>query len=383
MRVLVTGQSGLSKKRLLDDVAAYCNNKGASGTGISVDPLVKINEKILATASIDAVYDLEEQMCETEKLRSPNYLDISFNALHGFKNHTLETIIEGASHQKNTILAMHMTYFRKNSIYQVADWKALRKFKPDMVITLIDDVYSIKKKIDSRNDENDYVRALSLKDIAWWREAEISASKNLSDNLLESPIPHYIVALSHGPQIIYQLMFESRHASPNGKLKVYASYPISLAKTDRVLKEEADRFISVLKENFIVFNPGTIKEKALHDAFVENFKKPVPNGIIRLDGENYKMSDIVSVIVDINGQIITRDERLIDQSDMVIAYRPAKSIGSEYEVNYALKSGSIGTYVYHPIADGTSPFLTADKVYNGSFDEFIRDLPHFGQGIKR
>ncbi|NWG36688.1 hypothetical protein [Nitrososphaera sp.] len=380
MRVIVTGQSGLSKKAFLDAGASFCNQKTIpSDSKFSFDPLVKIDDKILAQASIDGVYDLEDRMCKTEDLRSPNYLDMSMKRLNGFKGRTLEVIDAESKGHRNTIVGMHMTYFRKNSIYEVADWKILRKFKPDMIITLIDDIYSIKKRIAERNEETDYVRALSLKDIAWWREAEISSSKNLADNLLDSPIPHYVIAVSHGPQIILQLMFESRHAlKDNGKRKVYASYPISLAKSDKKLKEEADLFVSNLKRHFIVFNPGTIKEKVLHDGFVENFRRPVPDGIIKLDGEEYQVSDIAQVIVDINGQIITRDERLINQSDMVVAYRPAKSIGSEYEINYAQQTGSILTYVYHPMEDGTSPFATAYKVYH-QFDEFMKELPNFGR----
>lgn len=381
MRIIVTGQSGIDKSTFLDSFKKLCDTKKLPSTtdGFAFDSDVVLDKNILNHAKIDHIFDLEHEMCKKNKWLTPNYLDKPISDLLHAKNCILKDLIKKSRNDNNTILAMHLNYLRKSSLYQILDWKELREFKPEMVIILIDDIYSIKNRIDNRNSDDDYVRAMSLKDIAWWREAEIAASKNLADNLLDENIPFYIVAVAHGPQILYQLMFESKHAIENKWKKiVYASYPISLAKTDKNLQTEANRFIKLLKKNFIVFVPGTIKEKILHDKFVENFQRPVPHGIIKVDNEQYQINDIAPVIVDINGQIITRDERLIDQSQAIFAYRPAQSIGSQFEIQYAIRSGSIITYVYHPSKDGSSPFVTGAKVID-DFKTFLDEIKKYAK----
>ena len=56
----------------------------------------------------------------------------------------------------------------------------------------------------------------------------------------------------------------------------------------------------------------------------------------------FRFSDIGEIIHDIDGQIILRDFRLIDQSDMIVAFigldedeRPIISAGSQTEIKYA------------------------------------------------
>ena len=345
LRVIVSGQSGLDKRNFLNRVRQLCNDKHTN----VVDQSVSLNEKELKDSRIDCVFDLEHEFQQKRQVK--NYLDLNESEFIEGKNKLLKYLNELYSADKHVIVAMHFTYFRKRSFYHRLEWNSLRAFSPDLIITLIDDVHKIHSVIRKRDDPDDYVKAVTLRDILVWREVEIMISETVAQNLYEKrTIPHYIVSLSQGPQIICQLMFEK-------KKKVYASYPITSTKEAKIDQGEIDKFVAMLKKYFIVFDPYTIHEKMFHDIIVQQLSGPLPRASesIKVDGEEYSIEDLLHIILDVNGQIITRDERLIQRADAVIAYRPSLSQGASHELTYAEMAGK-EIIVYHPRTDDPSPF---------------------------
>lgn len=367
MRVVLTGISGLGKEEVLRKIRAISKDQRLA------DPDVKLD----CIGNIDLSFDLEHEMCNNGKIGTPNYLDITENELLRAKNRTLDRLLGESEGKTNVILAMHAVYYRRNSLFSVLDWTKLKEFEPEIFITLIDDVYSIKDRI-KNNPNAGPVEFIPLKDILWWREVEFLLTREIARNISKTNIPHYLVALSQAPTIIFQLMFET------GKKKVYASYPVTMAKDDSGLSDETSAFLKQLKKHFIVFDPMAIKEKLLQDALIENLSSPHPEPYIQISGkdkkpQNYEINDILSIISDINGQIVSRDERLIMQSDIVIGYRPTGSPGVQHELRYAKNTGRVETFVVHPSADSKSPFVSelADKVFL-SVDQLLEGLHERG-----
>jgi nucleoside 2-deoxyribosyltransferase len=201
-------------------------------------------------------------------------------------------------------------------------------------------------------------------------------SETIAQNLYEDrKIPHYIVGMNHGPQMLYQLMFETK------KKKVYASYPITSAKEGKIPQEEINEFIAKLKRYFIVFDPYTIREKKLHDLVIQQLSGPLPKSeSIEVDGQIYHVDDLLRIILDINGQIITRDERLINKVDAVIAYRPSLSQGASYELTYAEMTGK-NIITYHPQKDDSSPFAFKAGILRKDLTSFYQEVEEFATKV--
>jgi hypothetical protein len=129
----------------------------------------------------------------------------------------------------------------------------------------------------------------------------------------------------------------------------------------------------------------TIGEKILHNEISRNFQKSFPDKeiIIKYDDKEYRFSssEIMEIIHDINGQIISRDERLVEQSDMVIAFRPTFSPGSRYELSHAKKTGKVKAFAIIPSGDiGESPFDISSLVdrYWSNLKDMMSDLGRMG-----
>ena len=365
MRVVLTGISGLGKEDVLAKI------RRINGTDDPRHPFSDPDVALNCTGIVDLTFDLEHEMCKNEEIRTPNYLDISENILLNAKNRTIEKLISESEGKENIILGMHTVYYRRSSLFSVLDWKKLKEFKPDMFVTLIDDVHSIKSRIEN-NANAGPVKYISLKEILWWRDVEFLLTKEIARNISSKNIPHYLVAMSQAPTVIFQLMLEPY------KRKVYASYPITTAKEDPTLQSETKDFVSRLKKHFIVFDPIAISEKLLHDALIENLKSPHPEPYLRLkrigNDSPIAVNEVLQVISDINGQIVSRDHRLIKQCDMVIGYRPTKSPGAQDELKYAKSTGRVETFIVNTKEDSQSPFISelAEEIFPNIDQLFLR-----------
>ena len=92
----------------------------------------------------------------------------------------------------------------------------------------------------------------------------------------------------------------------------------------------------------------------------------------------FKFSDISEIEHDIDGQIILRDFRLINQSDMLVAFiglddggRPVISAGSQTEISYASEMGR-EVLVICRAKDKLSPWVT--EMTTGGTKGVFRDV---------
>jgi adenylate kinase len=369
MRVLVTGQSGVDKAQFLKGLLNLCNKKNRKGC----DPEVGLDKETLKTSHIDCIMDLEHEF--QKRAEVPNYLDMNEAVFVNGKRRILSELKTKYSSFQNVVVATHLVYYRKKSFYHKMDWDAFRDFSPDLIVTLIDDVTTVSSRIRERTQSDDYVRSTTLKDVMVWRETEIMLAQTLASNLFpDRPIPFFVVAVNHKPQILYQLMFETV------KKKAYASFPITAAKADPSLESQVQEFKKYLKQGLIVFDPYTIREKMLQDQLLELLGAVVPSatGTISFDKRDYRMEELLPILADITGQIITRDERLVSQSQAVIAYRPALSLGSSYELQFAEGLGK-SLIAYHPKQDGTSPFGMKSGILERDFERFLARIREYAQ----
>jgi hypothetical protein len=156
--------------------------------------------------------------------------------------------------------------------------------------------------------------------------------------------------------------------------KVYLSFPMSHVTELPAVLEEINAFRKRMKDHFICFDPGDIDEKGLASAAIkalEAGKRTIEwsdNGgePVRLD-----VDEIVSIVPDVDGQIYSRDFRMIDQADMIVSLvpelpsgRPAISSGVERELQHA-HEGTKEVYVIWLSRSEPSPFVseTATRVF--------------------
>lgn len=382
MKVLILGHTGLEKIPFLEKV-----RKLAEGQGKFLE-----------------IYDLETQTQSLCGANSPFHLDQYFTKKDEFiKNRAeaLELIIEKERKEnpRNCVLNVHATYRRRLTPFHVLHYELLAEFRPDMLITLIDDVYRVQARIKRKAETiADIPTAkITLKDIMEWRSDEIMIAESIATFLSSSfgrPLPHYIVPLRGGERVVYQLMFESREAL-NGqagwKPKAYIGFPITKAYSDESLRKEREEFRKRMKElDLIVFDPYAIEERKLVSSLEKALKQQPPPDYIEVvseDGERFKVDTKEAQMVseDIKVQVAIRDYKLIHQSDFFAGYRPAHSSGERSEIQYANQLGRPVYVVWppdDPPADDFKNLAINDRKDDlDSFIELIRQkvIPFFTQ----
>jgi adenylate kinase len=364
---IITGPTGVEKRAFLEEVIRICKER----------------------------YKQEVQLCSIGdflKEEDPSFTPqlIAENPGEFEKTYRLafQKILKIAE-KKHTVIEIHATYRYKNSLFTLKDPQLINYLKtlsPDLYVTLIDNLDTIYHRLSQRAQGEDrrahltrkfLANPLVLKDILVWREEEIIATQALA-NLTYQPVldyspwrkpQNYVIAREHNPEVIAQLMFESRDVvGISGKPKIYASFPVTGITLEE--RREVDQFKRFLKEEGIVFDPMTITEYrlilALSDALTKGmgFEDTLS---IEILGEivHFKINDLIDIRSEIEGQIISRDYLMIDQSDAVIAYisqdpltkGPNFHFGVDGELNYAMARGKT-TIVISPVPrDRFSPWI--------------------------
>ena len=293
---------------------------------------------------------------------------------------------------KYSFLSMHATFFRRNRFFSLLDPDLIKSFKPDIFVTLIEDLFLIWRRVVRREKEEaptaSYFR---LRDIASWRSVEILITDLLSNFLLqrakkEIKNTNYVVAVKHPLMMFYGLLFQ-----PN-ILKVYSSFPITKPRSDPAERAPIDAFRMRLHEKYTVFDPLTIDEKIMEILLDKYYPKdektkarslnpsdeltiaktdrwPLPSGFSLVEDEQddypivLNAMEVQEVVQDVHENIETRDFRLIDQVQCLAAWRPyyehRTHEGVSGEINYARNNANIPRHLYFPAEDGNpeeSPF---------------------------
>jgi len=280
---------------------------------------------------------------------------------------------------KHVFIGLHATFFQSSRFFSVLNQDKIRRFKPDLFVTLIDDTYAVWKRIVTKSESGvdrgkSYLR---LRDILSWRAVELLVTDLIANRLQKR---NFMVAVKHPARMLFDLVFNPR------KLFVYASYPISKTRNDKKIREEIDKFRYKLHEDYVVFDPLTIDEKIMGLAAEGQSGKrvdlrkesrwPLPGGwsMVYDDDLTFPLSlikgEISEVERDIEDYIEARDYRLVSQADALIAYRPY--YGGEFhrgvnsEIHFATNAMK-ERYFYTPNEDDKkkkSPFKDKGRTFD-------------------
>lgn len=295
-----------------------------------------------------------------------------FTILQEWEN-AIKKIKSKVSDKDNYIISFHSVFFNNRTIEYIipAQEKLLRELKPQVFITLIDDIYDIHKRL----HENGHIFCgslggsdgaqeglLELLRILDWRAREIMVTRHLAHELNAD---HYLIAVKHGYNLFNNLIEK--------KLRTcYISHPITQV---RVLQQEGKNteasniineihnFESLISEKFSAFLPTTIdefrikrnehnriipllfprwdEEKYMNPADIV-FKKIKSAPEIIWDKKNIKdknLSPLLNILATlVQNQIDVRDHILVEQSECLAVYRPCYngivSGGVSEEIDY-------------------------------------------------
>lgn len=388
LRVIFTGPTGVEKNAVLEPLA----RRALREAGLPEDLSTSEARGFLQYITV------EREIVDLMGSRLPGtferYLD-SFNQERQTTlwQQALDRILDRLERERpeHVFLSVHCTFYRNSRFFSPLDWNRLRAFKPDVLVTLIDDVYDVWNRVNQREHRAPAGSYLRLREIAAWRSVEVMVSDLLAQQMYPGKqLPNYVVARKHPPTTLHRLLF-----CPDS-LVVYLSFPISHVRRDPRLRAEIDRFRLRLHERYTVFDPLAIDERILR-TLCENRgpdgevllraeeRWPVlPEGQGERQDRNYPIHlvapEVEEVLLDIDRQTVERDYRLIRQSDCLAVYRPQlggiASTGVHSEMMYAREVATCPVFVCWPPEDGAisqSPFGGFGLKYDG-LDDLINAL---------
>lgn len=383
MRAVVFGQSGMRKEDYLREVLKVATDNGNNFNIINLGQ--KMAEK------------------DPQKRDPQSYPRLTVSEREMLRRWALESVISDIRDSSDDyVINAHSVFRLETELVPAADYDLFQEFAPDVIVVLIDDFHFIQRSL-----EKSAFRNLTPTSILDWRDAEINSAKILAQHLFrqkEAPsgdCKFYILGRGHHPRTLYRLFYEREE-----RLRIYTSFAITgaLPAQEQKIKEFKNR----LSENHIVFDPFKLTERDIlfrsntmleelvdevsghadietsYASLVENLRKVglQPNltvreelileevlpGLIQIAYQpserekgqredscpeelfapyTFPLDEIRNIAAVIDGQIITRDYLLIDQSEIVCALlkwddllnKPDLSAGSQSELTYAKLTG--------------------------------------------
>ena len=351
---VVTGQMGLRKKELVESLIGKAKDKGLQARAFHIG---------------DMMYR------EDPKITPRKILDLDLPDLRRLRRSCLREIDRHIEDQRSKdsytiVVNTHATFRWNRGLFEAAEVEELTKLKPTMFFCVIADCDVIKKQLSQDYPERSY----RLKDILVWREEEMLATSLIS-KAMGTTAHFYIIPRPEAVELMFSLLF--RPDLP----KAYISFPISHVQHLPEVLEEIAGYKAVLKQHMIAFDPYLLKEKRLEGELYAALQNR--DDFIKVDNElKLDIHEVQEILPDIDGQIISRDFMLIDQSDMVIAYFPVDpqgvpiiSPGVVSELSYAYRT-TTKTYVIWKSAQEPSPFIkdVAPNSIFASVEEFIKEV---------
>jgi hypothetical protein len=270
------------------------------------------------------------------------------------------------------ILSMHLSFATRDNRFCPADLTAVARWKPDIIFVLVDDIYSVKRRIQL----NRYT--FSIAQLYGWRTTEqmladqvgilTGAIQDDTNIPLRKAICESILLAVKTPLLTAAKLI----AYPNCR-RCYASYPISSTRGNPERKNEINSFRTRIHKIMPTFDPVTIDEKPMVNYYMlssepimydpntgppgheqeeahkrwdtqlsqtdeelisivsepERVKNAIgeqtnffPVPIERSEIEELMLPEEGEGYTTVDDQIEFRDIRLIAQSDFVVCYRP-------------------------------------------------------------
>lgn len=396
MRALVTGQVGLDKGTYLRETGDLVKKQGKRYV------LETIGEKMVS---------LYNKKNVTEK----TILNLPRGFLELLRRYAWSKVIEevGAGHlapEDVAVVSSHTVFRWYHGLFPAIDEDLVCGFDPDIIVTLIDDVNDVARRLHERG--TDFYQ--QLWEVLAWREEETWFTHYLAESI-RKPVGHdvafYVLPRKQGPALLAKIL-----TNPSAK-KAYMSFPMTTlkARQDRMsaanpqdesdlrrvntLVEKVTTFKAAVEEMFIAFDPAAMTERGLigqtrtvegdlevpfevvagdvrklkdagvtsRPAWAANWGPHSSVGLVDFDfgGQRLNGAEVTACLAGIDSQIISRDYLLIDQSDFVIMYilmgeddQPVISAGCQSEMLYAYAAGK-PVYVVCPGGqDSLSPWVT-------------------------
>lgn len=385
-RVIFTGPTGVEKKTVLRKLAdEYFSVKELSIKAEDPDAQ-RFFQRFSVEEEIKGVMGADHIMVFLDEPKYSRQKSIWKGAIK-----RLSKKVRKLPPQVNVLIEFHTCYFLGQKRLRFWDLSEINSLKPTDLITLLDDSYSIRYRVDLGERKHSVGSYLRLQDIIDWRRTEVLLSDLVAASL---KIKNFIVPVKHPRQVLHRLLFKR-----GTSLLIYAAYPITEPRKPEHQPEgrkeiDEHRYFLHGKEHYVVFDPLSIDERALQFAFERRYGEKAlinpPNLTqkqIHLESQDRwplvsrKFPPMVSDPPDIfplplpaeevytvisrpvtrygeeqsfvDSQIQERDFRYIRDVDRVTAYRPywrgIESKGVYTEIEYARGLAPIS--VYHPEKD--------------------------------
>jgi adenylate kinase len=337
---IFTGQSGLERNAYLLDLERVANEKNAKFKVFQVG---------------DMLYEAKPG------LKRGKILDLPLAELNALLKAVFSEIRREMVAYDHIAVNMHATFRWKRGLIGGIAFSLIAPLRPDVYVTIIDDVTEVKWRLDQEYPDKQY----TYKDVMVWREEEILTTSIFA--ALNKKL-HFVFARKHPIDTLYKLLFEPTLP------RIYASFPISAVIDKPEILAEINSFKRELVQDFTVFDPYTISEKKL-DYKVRAARKAGQDAIeYDVGGKAIAISidELLPILPDIDDQIIARDLILVEQSEIIVAFYPCfedgtpiHSGGREREVSHASANGKAVYLIWPSVKHEPGPFEAdaASKIF--------------------
>lgn len=363
MRAIVTGQVGMDKKQYLQRVVRFAKERGEQ---------------------ID-LYNVGDMMyAEAPDVRPGRILDLQLSRLNALRRSTFKDIIQDAEEKKNVIVNTHGTFRWRHGLFSAFDLDQLAAFQPDLLICLMDNIEVVAHRL-----HGEHTTDATLKDLMVWREEEIMATE-LAAQAVGVGTAFYVLSRGRDAETTETCF---RLICRPEMRRVYPSFPMTHVVNLPDVLAEIDAFRAELAKHFIAFDPGDVDEKLLLESAIQAAREG-RDFIETTTGQDRRtirvsVKQVLDIAGDIDGQIYSRDFKMVRQSDMIVSLvpelpdgMPGLSSGVERELHHAFEHGKEVYVVWKP-KRSPSPFITetATKVFK-SVEEalaYFEDKSMFAQ----
>ncbi len=380
MRALLAGISGVNKNVVVANLLGRLRAHGevAAPADDDVDP-----RELLAASIEGALAAQGNELAGVLAAFRPTY------QLAAWRRAGLEIAEQlEATDPRHSLIAAHLTYYTSGRQFSLIDIPTIRRWRPDCIITLVDDMLDIRSALQRRDADRHTNFQLRLREILAWRTAEIAMADLLARNLYqERAVPHYVVSVKHPAEMLYRLIFRRRQYP-----LVYASFPITAVRYDTALRAKIDDIRHELHRRFIVFDPLTLDEGTpqVFDKAQSAYADAVPEIAICADEARWPLEtagaltegrppaypmtldprEALEVWDDLENQIRHRDLTMVEQAQCVAAYRI--TLGGR------LSTGMYSELMYasHAAEPARPVLVYADPSDDGLGHPFLRNFNH-------
>ena len=400
------GISGLDKNKVVDSIVRHSRRSGEVHRVDFESEL--LNQPPLDCPDIPSFLDIYSRQQKLDAITST------------FKRITRD--IEGQDNVSHVFLTMHLSYFKNSEFFPPLMPSLFAPMLDKMrgarmnIITLIDDVFTIREKLGRRDKDMHPDTVLRLREIMIWRSQEALCAEGIRIHMIpvietaaDKQVQSYMVSVRHPHSTFENLIFNDRPR------RAYLSYPISSTRAlpDAVAESNGfrkDAHAIGSETGTAIFDPATIDELALKPA-LERSSDGGDADVVLEESDRWQLGEIVPVAAgpewpvriprpevaevlplaahgskrvaagDIENQIRSRDYRLVEDANFIAAYRPMfsmkKSVGVDAEIKHAKEFGK-KAIVYHPPSDqedsAPGPFGSnvVTKADRGEFVEYLR-----------